>query len=104
MDKEIINGQHTIKIGYTPAELAQVLFHLEFKNWVKADDLKSATNIPKRTLRYMAEKSGKIISGNKGYKHASNASQDELWHCINMCMSRSKSSLSRASLLKKFVY
>jgi hypothetical protein len=79
------------------------------KTWLKAADLlrklnEAPSETNKRKLRRISEHSqGKIISGQKGYKHIRHATPEEITHAANWLRHQAKEMDQRATeILKQY--
>lgn len=79
-----------------PDDVERVKHALRQGFWIKGRVLHDIYGIPTRTIRAVAEKTGDIISGQRGYKLAEAATVEELQSAINDLCSRSNHMLDRA--------
>lgn len=87
-----------------PHEAERVLSGLSHGHWEKGRSLANRLRIPGRTIRAVAEQTGEIISGQKGYKLACEATNDELTAAQADLLSRSRHLQARADLIQRHLH
>lgn len=78
----------------------------EHGRWLTASDLlrwcgREESEDGKRLFRSLANASGWIISGQKGYKHIEHSSPEEIAHASNWMISQGKTMIKRGILIRK---
>ena len=77
----------------------------ECQDWMRAEQLAVLQNKEgeegRRWVRAVAEGSGWVISGQKGYKHVENATAEEINHFVNWMERQGKKMIARAERLKR---
>jgi hypothetical protein len=71
--------------------------------WMTARDIILTTRgkAHERTLRELASKSSQVISGQKGYKHISHASAEEIDRAANWLVSQGKQMIKRGLTIRR---
>lgn len=70
--------------------------------WHTASDIKDATLVSTRRIRRIAERSDTIISGQRGYKLISKATQPELERQKLSLLSRARKLINRVNRLENY--
>lgn len=78
----------------------------EHPAWMRAGELVVLVNKPdsddsRRWLRALAQASGWVISGQKGYRHLEHATAEEVNHFTNWMESQGKKMFERAALIRR---
>ena len=79
-----------------PIEEDLVLRCLSDGKWKKADQIWRETGVSPRAIRHIAEKTHRLIGGEKGYKRVDKASRGEIKNAYNGLMSRIQKLKTRA--------
>lgn len=80
---------------------------LESRCWMSAGDIMATTQgrALERDIRELASASnGRIISGQKGYRHTSNASPEEIQHAAAWLESQGKKMGERAQAIRRYAH
>lgn len=80
-----------------------VMVALRHGKWIKGRQIAKYFKIPNRKIRAVAEATGDIISGPKGYRLAAEATDEEIRHAYNDLMSRSRRIAERAQRMAKHI-
>lgn len=74
-----------------------VLNALSDGNWHKVDEVANKSGASPRCIRYVAEYTGEIISGDLGYKRADMATAPEIRRSVQALRSRARKLTNRAN-------
>jgi len=82
-------------------QVHRIMLFLSDGEWHKSGEIEQYAAVKARTVRLVAEKTGKLVGGNQGYKRTDLANPDEIWHARNSLKSRARKLLNRAKRLEK---
>lgn len=83
-------------------DIDRVLRALAHGQWMKGREVTRLHGIPFRKIRAVAEQTGEIISGQKGYKLTRYATPEERNACIADLESRANHMRARAMLIRRY--
>ena len=87
---------------YTEKEFNRVMKYLS-KGWATASSINIACSVNSRKVRKMAEDTGDLLGGSKGYKRLDKATVSEIAHAYKSLMSRARKITTRAKILKSYL-
>lgn len=88
---------------HTEREQLAILNALSSGRWVKGPALAATCGVTERVIRHVAETTGTLISGSRGYKRVDRAKPAEILHNVAGLRSRSAKLLARANAIEEQV-